>query len=77
MESTKGTTVQEMTIKGEVRQFQSYAPDADLTDLYRRILSARWSDKETVSDNSQGVPLKTMRQLAHGTSPYRSENIYR
>jgi len=39
-------------------------PDAELTDLRRRIESTRWPEKEAVADFSQGVPLATMQKLA-------------
>jgi epoxide hydrolase len=43
--------------------FQIAVPDADLVDLRRRLSSARWPSRETVSDWSQGVSLDVMRQL--------------
>jgi hypothetical protein len=33
-------------------------------ELRRRIDSTRWPDRETVPDESQGVPLATMQELA-------------
>src|SRR5689334_8038755 len=39
-------------------------PEADLADLRHRIAATRWPEKETVQDNSQGVPLATMQALA-------------
>jgi len=47
-----------------IRPFQISFPEADLTDLRRRITATRWPDRETVSDDSQGVPLATMQDLA-------------
>lgn len=47
-----------------IRPFKINVPDADLADLRRRILATRWPDKETVSDQSQGVRLATMQKLA-------------
>jgi len=47
-----------------VRPFRFEASEEQLTDLRRRIEATRWPDKETVSDQSQGVPLKTMKELA-------------
>ncbi|EJB06059.1 putative hydrolase or acyltransferase of alpha/beta superfamily [Rhizobium leguminosarum bv. trifolii WSM597] len=47
-----------------IRPFRADIPDEQLADLRRRILAARWPDKETVADQSQGVPLATMRDLA-------------
>ncbi len=48
-----------------IRPFTFRAPQADLDDLRARIVATRWPEKETVSDSSQGVPLATMRELAH------------
>ncbi len=47
-----------------IRPFHVNFPEADLTDLRRRIHATRWPDKETVADDSQGVQLATMQQLA-------------
>ena len=49
---------------GEIRPFQFHAQQADLDDLNRRILATRWPEKETVSDQTQGVPLATVKALA-------------
>jgi hypothetical protein len=38
--------------------------DSALADLRRRIRATRWPEKETVADNSQGVPLAMMQDLA-------------
>jgi pimeloyl-ACP methyl ester carboxylesterase len=48
-----------------IRPFHVNVPEAKLADLRRRILATQWPEQETVSDNSQGVRLATMRQLAH------------
>jgi pimeloyl-ACP methyl ester carboxylesterase len=47
-----------------VRPFRVRIPDAALADLRRRIAETRWPTKELVDDRSQGVQLKTMRELA-------------
>jgi pimeloyl-ACP methyl ester carboxylesterase len=47
-----------------IRPFQVNVPEAELTDLRRRILAMRWPERETVSDFSQGVPLDTVQKLA-------------
>jgi pimeloyl-ACP methyl ester carboxylesterase len=47
-----------------VRPFQVGFPEADLADLRRRIQATRWPDRETVSDDSQGVRLAVMQELA-------------
>ena len=50
--------------KTAIRPFQVGFPEADLTDLLRRINATRWPDRETVTDDSQGVRLAMMRDLA-------------
>ena len=47
----------------DTRPFHVNVPEAELTDLRRRIDSTRWPDRETVTDESQGVPLATMQEL--------------
>jgi pimeloyl-ACP methyl ester carboxylesterase len=47
-----------------IRPFQIDFPEAELTELRRRIKATRWPERETVADDSQGVPLATMQQLA-------------
>ncbi len=39
-------------------------PEADLEELRKRIAATRWPEKETVTDQSQGVQLKTIQALA-------------
>jgi pimeloyl-ACP methyl ester carboxylesterase len=41
-----------------------HVPEAELVDLRRRIAATRWPDKETVTDESQGVQLATIKELA-------------
>jgi pimeloyl-ACP methyl ester carboxylesterase len=47
-----------------IRPFEVHVPDEDLADLRRRLAATNWPDKETVADQSQGVPLATIRELA-------------
>src|SRR5262245_29551294 len=47
-----------------IRPFTIDVPQAELDDLRRRIVATRWPDKETVEDDSQGVPLALMQDLA-------------
>jgi pimeloyl-ACP methyl ester carboxylesterase len=47
-----------------VRPFQVDVPDEALEDLRRRIAATQWPEKETVADQSQGVPLAMMQKLA-------------
>src|SRR5687768_8541321 len=48
-----------------IRPFKVNIPDKQLKDLRQRILTTRWPEKETVADQSQGVPLATMQRLSH------------
>jgi pimeloyl-ACP methyl ester carboxylesterase len=48
----------------DIRPFSFHASDEALADLRRRILATRWPEKETVADDSQGVPLKPLQDLA-------------
>jgi len=48
----------------EIRPFRVDVPEEDLIDLRRRIATTQWPEKETVADQSQGVPLATMQELA-------------
>jgi len=50
--------------KNAIRPFQVNVPEAELTELRRRINAARWPDRETVSDQTQGVQLDTVQALA-------------
>ena len=47
-----------------IRPFTFHAEEAKLVDLRRRIAATQWPEKETVTDQSQGVPLAAMRELA-------------
>src|SRR5216117_1632438 len=47
-----------------VRELQVGFPEADLDDLRSRINATRWLERETVDDDSQGVPLGLMQDLA-------------
>src|SRR5271155_2190698 len=47
-----------------VRPFQMSFPESALTELRRRILGTRWPERETVTDDSQGVPIATIQELA-------------
>lgn len=48
-----------------IRNFRVDIPDEALNDLRRRIAATRWPEKETVNDQSQGVQLETIQELAH------------
>ncbi len=47
-----------------IRPFYVNFPEEQLTDLRKRIAATRWPDKETVTDQSQGVQLATAQKLA-------------
>jgi pimeloyl-ACP methyl ester carboxylesterase len=47
-----------------VRPFEVAFSDAELDDLRRRIRATRWPERETVRDDSQGVPLALMQDVA-------------
>ena len=48
-----------------VRPFRMDFPEDALDDMRRRISATRWPEGETVTDDSQGVPLAMMQDLAH------------
>jgi pimeloyl-ACP methyl ester carboxylesterase len=48
-----------------IRPFHVSIPVTKLHDLNSRILAAKWPQRETVNDRSQGVQLKVMQNLAH------------
>ena len=47
-----------------IRPFHVNVPEAELTELRRRINATRWPERETVTDASQGVQLATIQELA-------------
>jgi pimeloyl-ACP methyl ester carboxylesterase len=47
-----------------IRPFQVNIPEAELTDLRRRVSATKWPERETVTDESQGVQLSTIQKLA-------------
>src|SRR4051812_31106137 len=47
-----------------IRPFRVNVPESDIAELRRRVMATRWPEKETVADQSQGVPLATARDLA-------------
>ena len=48
----------------DIRPFHVDIPDEALEDLRRRIAATNWPEKETVADQSQGVPLAMIQKLA-------------
>ncbi len=55
---------EQATDKTAIRPFRVNVPEAELTDLRRRIVATRLPERETVTDFSQGVPLATVQKLA-------------
>jgi pimeloyl-ACP methyl ester carboxylesterase len=55
------STVEDAT---EIRPFHVDVPEDALDDLRRRIAATNWPEKETVADQSQGVPLAMIQKLA-------------
>jgi pimeloyl-ACP methyl ester carboxylesterase len=47
-----------------IRPFRVRFSDKELADLKRRVAATRWPDRETVSDDTQGVRLETMQKVA-------------
>ncbi|MET8647689.1 epoxide hydrolase [Streptomyces sp. NPDC004675] len=47
-----------------IRPFRVHVEERELAELRRRIIATRWPDRETVHDQSQGVQLATMQELA-------------
>ena len=58
------TQTHETTSTSEVRPFRINVPEAELTELRRRINATKWPERETVTDASQGVQLATTQALA-------------
>ncbi len=47
-----------------IRPFEVGFSEEEITELRRRVNATRWPERETVSDDSQGVPLAMMQELA-------------
>ena len=50
--------------KNAIRPFHVNVPEAELTELRKRINATKWLERETVADATQGVQLATMQALA-------------
>src|SRR2546422_5303143 len=55
---------QQTADKTAIRPFHVNIPEAELTELRRRINATKWPDRETVPDQAQGVQLATIQALA-------------
>src|SRR5690349_17240914 len=49
-------TAASATSPDAIRPFHVHFPDDDLAELRLRLKKTRWPDKETVKDQSQGIP---------------------
>jgi pimeloyl-ACP methyl ester carboxylesterase len=55
---------EQATDKNAIRPFHVSIPEAELTELRRRVNATKWPERETVTDASQGVQLATIQKLA-------------
>jgi pimeloyl-ACP methyl ester carboxylesterase len=62
--STAELAQQTVNDASAVRPFHVAVPDAELVELRRRIRATSWPERETVTDDSQGVPLAALQELA-------------
>src|SRR5215211_4474437 len=70
------TEVETSMARTEIRPFRIDVPEAALVDLRRRIAATQWPEKETVPDQSQGVQLATMQELArYWATDYDSRKV--
>src|SRR6476659_2437915 len=51
-------------VNAAVREFEVGFDESEITEMRQRISATRWPERETVDDDSQGVPLATMQELA-------------
>jgi pimeloyl-ACP methyl ester carboxylesterase len=58
------TMTQASADKNAIRPFHVNFPEAELTELRKRINATKWPERETVADATQGVLLATMQALA-------------
>ncbi len=57
-------THDQATTDPAIRPFSIEIADADIEDLRQRLHTTRWPERETVADQTQGVPLATAQELA-------------
>ncbi len=58
------TQVETSTARPEVRPFRIEIPEEALVEMRRRVAATNWPERETVADESQGVPLAMIQKLA-------------
>jgi epoxide hydrolase len=61
--ATAAAQIVHPTTTEEVTPFKVHVPQAALNDLKKRLANARWPERETVGDWSQGVPLQKAQAL--------------
>ena len=64
---TTAVALHETTLSADaapIRPFKVHVPEAELTELRRRINNTKWPERETVNDATQGVQLATTQALA-------------
>src|SRR3981081_543857 len=54
----------DLATEAAIRPFRVSVPNEQLADLRRRIAATRWPERETVADESQGVRLAMIQELA-------------
>jgi len=70
-ETRVSVTTTEATDSTAITPFHVDVPDDALDNMRLRIAATQWPEKETVADDSQGVPLATMQKLArHWATEY-------
>src|ERR1700750_1578570 len=58
-------------VSADVRELEIGFGESEIADMRRRIGATRWPERETVGDDSQGVPLATMQELPrHWSTDY-------
>lgn len=57
-------TLAASTTTPDITPFKFSATDEQLKDLRRRVAATRWPDRETVTDDTQGVRLDTIQKVA-------------
>jgi hypothetical protein len=62
--SLTGASAASLRSNSDIRPFRVNVPEAELTELRRRINATRFPERETVTDASQGVQLATIQKLA-------------
>jgi pimeloyl-ACP methyl ester carboxylesterase len=63
MAATEGSTLTDSE-NATIRPFEVSFPETELSELRRRVKATRWPERETVTDDSQGVPLAMIQELA-------------